>query len=304
MAHRLWLEVALNGNWGRRLQPQIPISAAQLIAEGLACADEGAAIIHLHTYDEQSGAPRMDADAYARVIDGIRSKRDVIVYPTVDSERTPGSDLSMVGPERYAVIETLAARKLLEWSAVDPGSVNLVTYAALEREAAGLTYLNPKSDVRAGLAQCVRHDLRPSYAIYEPGFLRLGAALAACTAGLRSPLYRFMFSDGMTFGMPPREYALSAYRSLMDEFAPGAAWMVAGYMVDPTPLIPSIVAAGGHLRVGLEDAPLGSEHSNVQWVTSAARAVVRQGSDLAPAKEIRAALEARDTAAQRARVKG
>jgi uncharacterized protein (DUF849 family) len=154
--------------------------------------------------------------------------------------------------------------------------------------------LNPKSDVQTGLALCAEHSLRPSYAIYEPGFVRLGAAMASRMPGLKSPTYRLMLSEGMTFGMPPREYSLLAYRSLLDEYAPSAPWMVAGYMVDPTPLISALVAAGGHLRVGLEDAPFGSERSNPQWVAHAARAIAAAGGDLATADEVRAALAACD----------
>jgi uncharacterized protein (DUF849 family) len=287
MAHRVGLEVALNGSWDRRRQPRIPVTVAELIEEGLACAQEGAAVIHFH-HDAPSGAPADHADAYVRVIEAIRAKRDVIVYPTVGrGERTPDGERSAILARRDAVIEELAARKLLEWSSVDPGSVNITAYAALRVESAGLTYVNSIAEVRAGLALSARLALRPTYAIYEPGFLRLGAALAALLPELQSPLYRLMLSEGMTFGLPPREYALQAYRSLLEEYAPGAAWMVAGYMVDLTPLIPTIVAAGGHLRVGLEDAPLGSERSNAQWVAHAAAAIASAGGELATAAELR-----------------
>jgi uncharacterized protein (DUF849 family) len=122
--------------------------------------------------------------------------------------------------------------------------------------------------------------------------MRLGAALAAQTAGLRTPLYRIMLSEGMTFGLPPRAYALTMYRALLDEFAPGAPRMLAGYLLDPLPLIPAVVAAGGHVRVGLEDAPFGSERSNAQWVQAAATAITNSGGGLATASEVRAALAA------------
>lgn len=292
MAPKIWLEAALNGNWGRQLQPKIPVTVEELIEDGLACARAGAAIIHLHTYDAKSGKARMDAESYARVIQGIRTKLDVIVYPTFGTERADG-ELSSVGRQRYTAVETLAERELLEWAPVDPGSVNLISYAGLANQHRGLVYVNPESDIRTGLALCAKHDLYPSYAIYEPGFLRLGAAMAARTPQLRSPIYRFMFSDGMTFGLPPRNYALSAYRSLLTECAPEAPWMIAGYSVDLTDLIPEVVASGGHVRVGLEDAPLGSERSNRQWVSHAADAIQKAGGELATAEDVRRSLAAR-----------
>jgi 3-keto-5-aminohexanoate cleavage enzyme len=293
MARKVWLEAALNGNWGRRLQPKIPITVEELIDDGVACARAGAAIVHLHTYDARSGKPRMDAESFARVSQGIRAKLDVIVYPTVETEQPAGSPLSAIGPQRYAAIETLAKRELLEWTAVDPGSVNLTAYASLASQHTGMVYLNPESDIRTGLALCAKHDLYPTYAIYEPGFLRLGAAMAAQTRSLRSPIYRFMFSEGMTFGMPPRDYALAAYRSLLAEYAPDADWMVAGYLVDLTHLIPEVVATNGHVRVGLEDAPFGSDRSNRQWVSHAADAIQKAGGELATAEDVRRSLAAR-----------
>ena len=57
----------------------------------------------------------------------------------------------------------------------------------------------------------------------------------------------------------------------MEECAPGAEWMIAGLGVDILPLIPEALARGGMIRVGLEDAPLGSEMSNVEWVRAARR---------------------------------
>ena len=44
---------------------------------------------------------------------------------------------------------------------------------------------------------------------------------------------------------------------------------MAGLGVDVRPLIPAAVAAGGHVRVGLEDAPLGTGIANLDWVRAA-----------------------------------
>ena len=57
--------------------------------------------------------------------------------------------------------------------------------------------------------------------------------------------------------------------ALLDEEARGSPWMVAGLGVDIRPLIPLTVKRGGHVRVGLEDAPFGSRHSNRALVEEA-----------------------------------
>ena len=68
---KVWIEAALNGAWGRALQPGIPDTIEAIIAEGIACARAGAAIIHTHAYD--GGGPQTyDWQVYARIIEGIR----------------------------------------------------------------------------------------------------------------------------------------------------------------------------------------------------------------------------------------
>jgi 3-keto-5-aminohexanoate cleavage enzyme len=144
--------------------------------------------------------------------------------------------------------------------------------------------------VRYGLELAACYRLHPSYAIYEPGFLRLGAALARVYAKAPLPIYRFMFSEGFAFGFPPEEYGLEAYLKLLADQAPGAPWMIAGLAVDIRRLIPAAVAAGGHVRVGLEDAPLGTETTNVRWVEQVASAIENGGAHVATATEVRRAL--------------
>lgn len=288
MADRaIWLEVALNGPWGRALQPCMPITVGELVEDGIACARAGAGIIHVHAYDERTGRQRDDAETYRRIIEGIREQEDVIVYPTLPVLGGPDAPRDMTAPERFKAVEQLAMQGLLEWTVVDPGSVNFAHYDRLAANQEGFIYLNPEGHVRYGLELAARYAFHPSYAIYEPGFLRLGAALARACAGAPSPIYRFMFSDGFAFGFPPEAYGLEAYLRLLADQAPGAPWMIAGLAVDIRPLIPAAVARGGHVRVGLEDAPLGTDIPNVKWVEQAAAAIANAGGQVATVADVR-----------------
>ena len=288
---KVWIEVALNGPWGRARQPGIPIAEAEIIADGIACAEAGAAIIHLHAYDPATGRQRDDWQIYARIIEGIRARVDALVYPTIPLAGSAYAGAEGDAAARFAHVEALAARGLIEWTVVDPGSVNFVRIGAEAAQGAGFVYLNPPDHVAEGLRLAVRHRLHPSYAIYEPGFLRLGAAMAAAAHGLPAPIYRLMFSDEFAWGLPPAPAFLDAYLALLAREAPAdAPWMVAGLGVDITPLIEPAVVAGGHVRVGLEDAPWGSERTNRAWVEAAARAVAAAGGAVASATSVRAAL--------------
>lgn len=288
---KTWLEVSLNGPWGRARQPRIPVGVDEIVREGIACAEAGAAIIHVHAYDEATGKPREDADLYASIIGGIRYACDAIVYPTIPVLGLSPFPKEAPAAERFATVEALAASGLLEWAAVDPGSVNLATYDDLREDREGFVYLNPEDHIRHALGLARKHRFHPAYAIYEPGFLRLGATLHwRCSSP--APVYRFMFSSGYTFGFPPDDYGLTAYLTLLDQVAPGAQWMVGGLSVDVLPLIPRIVAEGGHVRVGLEDAPWNSQRGNVDWVMEAARRIDNAGGELAKPADVRAVLQA------------
>ncbi|MCB1334717.1 MAG: 3-keto-5-aminohexanoate cleavage protein [Roseivivax sp.] len=284
------LEVALNGPWGAARQPLAPLTTSALIAEGIACARAGAAVIHLHVYDPATGRQWEDFGAYRAVIEGIRAVEDVIVYPTLPLTGSPDTPAAMPPEARFATVERLARAGLLEWSVIDPGSAMFAAQDEIAQDRPGFLYHNPEADIRHGLALARRYGFHPSYAIYEPGFARLGAALAARFAGLPQPVYRLMFSDGFAFGFPPRDWALDAYLHLLEELAPGAPWMVAGLQVDVTPLIAPAVSAGGHVRVGLEDAPFHDTRRNVDWAEAAATAILRAGGTLASPAQVRAAL--------------
>ena len=128
MSKRVWLEVALNGGWTRKRQPLIPVSRDELTEEAIRCVNAGAAVIHLHAYDENLGHQNDDPVVFADVIKNIKREVDAIVYPTVGQLPTKPDSV-----ERYAPIETLCREGLLEWSVIDPGSVNFSNFEDIKK---------------------------------------------------------------------------------------------------------------------------------------------------------------------------
>ena len=247
----VWIEAALNGAWTKERQPLIPTEPADIIREGVACAALGAAIIHVHAYDAD-GRPCEDVDIYTRIVEGNRG--------------------------------------LLEWVPIDPGSVNINSYASVASGIGGHLYINSDAHIRRGLTFAAEAGLHPTFAIYEPGFIRMGAALASSTPGLSKAVYRLMFTAGRAWGFPAEEYALAAYSDLLRREAPDAPWMIAGHDVNLTALVPSSLSRGGFLRVGLEDAPHGSAYSNEAWVQRAVDIIETERRSVASAVEVRQAL--------------
>jgi uncharacterized protein (DUF849 family) len=293
---KVWIEAALNGAWTRERQPGIPITINEVVADGIAAAQAGAAIIHLHAYDASTGRQRDDYDIYAPIIEGIRAKADAIVYPTLPITGSGYADELRSAEERYAHVERLAKNGLLEWAVIDPGSAVFTRFDEVARGQAGYTYFNPDDHFREGMRIAAAYSLRPSYAIYEAGCTRLGAATAAAMPTVPTPIYRFMFAEEFCFGFPPKPIYLDAHLTLLAETAPGAPWMVAGLGVDIRPLIAPAVARGGHIRVGLEDRPWGARETNKGLVHEAVRLVRAAGGEPASAAEVRAACTAADVA--------
>jgi 3-keto-5-aminohexanoate cleavage enzyme len=227
---KVWIEAALNGAWSRALQPGIPDTIETIVAEGVACARAGATIIHTHAYDN-GGSQTFDWQVYARIIEGIRAKVDVPVYPSYPAILTTDIDAGLPVADaaaRFAHIEALAARGLLEFAVIDPGSVNFTQVATRSAAKPAGTYLNLEAHVRHALDFAARHGFHPAFAIYEPGFTRAGAALARA-AGVKTPIYRFMFSEKLALGFPPKPCALLAHLALLEEEAGPVPWMVQAY---------------------------------------------------------------------------
>ena len=290
MSRAVWLEAAINGPWSRARQPLIPITPDEIVREALACVEAGAAIVHFHAYDPETGRQDDDYELYAPVIERIRSAADVICYPTIPFAGSQDAPAPLTPQQRFGAVEKLLQAGLIEWAVVDPGSVNITEYAAVPAGRDGFVYANPEAHIRHGLMLAQKHAMVPSYAIYEPGFMRLGAALHAAYPGAPPAVYRLMFSDRMAFGFPPAEWALDAYLRLLEREAPRASWMVSGLGVEIEPLIETAVARGGHVRAGLEDAPLGCSVGNATLVDRAAERIRAAGGRLASVGEVRAAL--------------
>lgn len=301
---KVFIECALNGAWTRERQPAIPIACDEVIADGIAAAKAGAAIIHLHAYDETTGRQKDAYELYAPLIEGIRAKCDAIVYPTLPITGSGYAGELRSARERYMHLEKLAQNGLAEWGVIDPGSAIFTRFDEVARGETGYTYYNPDDHFYEGMRIGAQYGVRPSYAIYEAGCARLGAAKAKQSPRVPVPVYRFMFADEFCFGFPPKPGYLDTHLALLAECDPGAPWMVAGLGVDIRPLIAPAVERGGHVRVGLEDRPWGVEETNRGLVEEAVRLVQAAGGNVATPADVRTACAATDKALKRGRAHG
>ena len=287
MLRPVFIEAALNGPWSQRRQPLMPVTTDALIAEGIDCARAGASVIHIHVYDPDNGQQFENFDAYKEVIEGICEYEDVIVYPTLPLSGFGKTDQTFTAESRFKTVEKLAKAGLLEWSVIDPGTTQITELDPTNSEQVQFLYFNSEAEVRYGLELARRYNFVPSFAIYEPGFLRLGATLSRNTKGCPRPIYRFMFSDKFSFGFPAEEIYLLAYIDLLKQTIPEAVWMIAGLQVNLRGIVSTCLDGGGHIRTGLEDSYFYSEVSNLDLVRQTVKLILIENYQIGTAAQLR-----------------
>lgn len=285
-----WLEVALNGPWKKERQPNIPIHPDDIICEAIECVKHGASIIHYHAYDHKTGNETTDVNVHSYIINGILSEVKAIIYPGIVTLSEEDAITEKALDFRYNHVQKLAKENLIDWMVVDPGTCHFTVLDDVENVDKSFLYINSNPSIKAGLDIASEHDIIPSYAIYEPGFIRLGHKFSEVYKKGLNPIYRFMFSDQFSFGFPPSEFALQSYEKLLKELNADANWMIAGLGVDIEPLVKSALTLGGHIRTGLEDYLLGTDHTNISLTKITVEAIKKHGGQLAAPKEIRSVL--------------
>jgi 3-keto-5-aminohexanoate cleavage enzyme len=268
------IEAALNGVTSKARNALVPVTPDEQAADGLACVDAGATVIHTHTADMLGPVDDVAGQYAAAYRPVVEAHPGTICYPTTG-----------VGPtieERYRHVELLAdvetaGVRLTRAAFVDTGSVNLGGTGPDGLPAgSGYVYRNDFADVAHKMRVCRERKLGPSIAVFEPGFLRVVLAYQRAGALPAGALVKFYFSAGgylgggaPLWGMPPIPEALDAYLAMLgDAPIPWAVAVLGGSLLD-APIARPALERGGHLRVGLEDHDAGP--ANAAQVAAAAR---------------------------------
>ena len=285
------VEVAVNGVTRRERNPAVPVSPDEVAVDTIRCLDVGATVVHTHPHANGSAATsEVVAERYAAAYRAVLAERpDAILYPTMSG----GAGITA----RWDHHKVLAAEGLIRCGCLDPGSTNLSSFGPDGLPTAtDFVYANSPNDVRHMMQGCADAGLGPSFAIYEPAFLRMVLGYHRAGTLPAGALVKFYFSgdDGYlapgypTFSAPPIPEALALYRAMLgDTDLPWAVTVLGGNIVD-TPVARLALEQGGHVRVGLEDdadAP-----SNVRCVERVVGLAESVGRSIATATEAAALL--------------
>ncbi len=229
--------------------PAIPVSPEQIANSALEAADAGAAIVHCHVRNLETGKGTRDVALYAEVMERIRDKnRNVIINLTAgmggdldigagEDAMAFGPDTDLVGPaERLAHVTSLKP----EICTLDCGSLNF-------GDGNGIVVQTP-NQLRAQAKIIQETGVKPEMEIFDTGNLWFAKQLV--TEGLIDGKPMFQLCLGIPWGSPCDTASMQHMVNMLPD---NAVWAGFGIGRMQMPMVAQAVILGGHVRVGLED---------------------------------------------------
>ncbi len=230
--------------------PAIPITPLQIASAAIEAARAGAAIVHIHVRDPESGKPSRDPALFAEVVSRIRdSDTDVVINTTAGM----GGDMvfgkgenplpldprgtDMAGPlERLAHVEQC----LPEICTLDCGTMNFAESDYVMTNTPGMLKTMAKRVQELGV--------RPELEVFDTGHLVFVHEMVR--EGLIDDPVMIQLCMGIPYGAPDDPGTLM---SMVHRLPEGATFSAFSIGRNELPYVAMAVLAGGNVRVGLED---------------------------------------------------
>ncbi|MBD3544132.1 3-keto-5-aminohexanoate cleavage protein [Streptomyces sp. JV180] len=274
--------------------PHVPVTPEQIAASAVEAAGAGAAVVHIHVRDPETGAPSREPRLYREVVERIRETGtdvvinltagmggDLVIDPEAPLRHLPGTDL-VGGLERLPHVEDL----LPDICTLDCGSLNFGDGSNL--------YVSTPDMLRTGARRIQELGVRPELEIFDTGQLWFAKQLLA--EGLLDDPAVFQLCMGVPWGAPADPGVLMSMVNMLPE---GARWASFALGRMQMPWVAQSILLGGHVRVGLEDnlyLAKGVKATNGQLVERAVRITESLGSRVATPDEAREQLGLRPRA--------
>jgi uncharacterized protein (DUF849 family) len=153
------------------MSPHIPITPDEIVKEALAAAEAGAAVLHLHARDPETGRPDQTPEAFERFLSRIKQQTGAAINIT-----TGGSPYMKV-EERVLP----AAKFKPEVASLNMGSINFGLFHLLDRykefkfdwepeflaATKDLVFRNSFKDIEYILQTCYDNDTRFEFECYD-----------------------------------------------------------------------------------------------------------------------------------------
>lgn len=295
MNHEVIVTCAVTGagdTTGR--SPHVPVTPKQVAEAAIEAAKAGAAIVHLHVRDPETGQGSRDPKLFKEAVDRVRdSGTDVVInltagmggdwVPDPTNPAMPGPGTDMIGPdERLAHVQEC----MPDICSLDCGTLNF--------SDTDMIYVSTPPMLRRMASLVQEWGVKPELEVFDLGHIRFARAMV--DEGLIDAPPMFQICLGIPYGADQTVETMVAMKSHLPQ---GASWAGFGISRMQMPMAAAAVALGGNVRVGLEDniyLDRGVLATNGQLVTRAVEIIERMGARAVTPQEARNKLNLRGAA--------
>lgn len=234
----------------------LPITPEQIIYEAVVANEAGAAVVHIHARDPKTGQPTGDPKLMQKIVEGIRSRCNVVIGITT------GGAIGMTSEERLAAVPYCKA----ELASCNAGSVNFCFSLIADKikepkfdweipfvkNTYRVPFANTFQDIEDYIRIMSQYGTKPEFEVYEVGMLK-NIAYFVKKGLLTGPVY-IQFVLGVMGGLPASvDNLLYLYNTAKNLFGDNFVWSCAAVGKDQFDITTTAMVLGGNVRVGLED---------------------------------------------------
>ncbi len=251
MNREVFITCAVTGSGGTQdRSPHVPRSPKEIADSAIAAAKAGAAIVHCHVRDPETGAPSRDLGLYREVTDRIRdSDTDVVLNLTAGM----GGDIIFGGVENPLPVNTAGtdmigaservahvADCLPEICTLDCGTMNFAEADYVMTNTPGMLQAMGKMMTDLGV--------KPEIEAFDTGHLWYAKQLVK--DGVLEANALVQLCMGVPWGAPND---LNTFMAMVNNVPDDWNWSAFSLGRDQMAYVAASVLAGGNVRVGLED---------------------------------------------------
>jgi uncharacterized protein (DUF849 family) len=291
MNREVFVTCAVTGSGGTQdRSPHVPRSPAQIADSAIAAAKAGAAVVHCHVRDPETGRPSRDLALYREVTERIRdSATDVVLNLTAGM----GGDLVFDGTEAMGRMSAKsdmagAAERVAHVVACRP-EICTLDCGTMNFAEADYVMVNTPGMLRDMAARMVASGARIEIEAFDTGHLWFAKQLAS--DGIIPEPVLVQLCMGVPWGAPDD---LNTFLAMVNAVPAGWLWSAFGLGRHQMPFVAAAVLAGGNVRVGLEDnlwLDKGVLATNAQLVERAVGIIEGLGARVIGPEAVRARLK-------------
>jgi uncharacterized protein (DUF849 family) len=268
--------------------PHVPVTPRQIAESAIAAAEAGAAIVHIHVRDPETGVGARDPALFREAVGIIRnSKTDVVLNLTAGMGgilHRPYEDPMQDGPNTDLVTSAERFRHVVELlpeiCTIDCGSMNFGKEDVVVNRPRDLAWMAKRAQ---------ELGVKPELECFDMG--QVQHAIDLIDAGLIDGKPLFQFVLGVAGGAPATPESMMTLRNMLPH---NAVWAAFGISRHEFPMVAQAALLGGNVRVGLEDnlwLEAGQLATNAQLVEKAARILGELGFEIMSPVEVREQLD-------------